>query len=154
GDGIHLISTVDGRDSPLKGKLNGGLDYENVAFSRDARFAAATGEKDNVEVWDLKSGNSRSPEKIKGIYLESMIFSTVYTLFAGDDEGRLYQWNLIDDSIKIEKIGNGQITGIAASEDGRFLAMAVWSSPKQLATATSRLEIRDLKEKKSFQIQS
>ncbi len=152
GDGVHLISILDGKDVTLKGSLNNGYGFFSwVAFSPDGRSAAALG-SDGIEIWDLQSGRSRMLEKSKSYSLK---YSPDGTLFSGGD-GNLYQWNLKNDSVKILGKGKAWVSGIAVSNNGRYVAASTWSAKNLngMPNAASELVLYDLKEGKSFPISS
>jgi serine/threonine protein kinase/WD40 repeat protein len=152
-DGFHLISIADGKDRSLKGVLSGRV-YQHIDCSADGGFAVA-GPR-GIEICDLQSGRTRILEKSKGVEFSSIRYAPDGSLFSGDTQGRLYHWNLKENSVKISPMGKGLVSGIAISNNGRYLATSTWSGKlSELGQgATSHVLLQDLKEGKSFLISS
>ncbi len=152
-DGIHLISIADGKDRSLKGMLSGRV-YQLIDCSPDGGFAAA-GPR-GIEIWDLQSGKTRILEQNKGVEFSSIKYAPDGSLFSGDTQGRLYHWNLKENSVRTSQTGKGLLSGIAISNNGRYLATSTWSGKRSELGhgATSHVLLQDLKEGKSFSISS
>jgi WD40 repeat protein len=157
GEGVHLISIADGKELPLKSNPPYKY-YQGVALSRDGKSAAASRSAENagIEIWDLQSGGPRFLQQSKGMVFYSLKFSPDGNSLFSAADGNLYQWNLKDDSHKVFRIGNHWVTSIAITNDGRYLAASSSSAQNifELAPATSKLVLYDLKQGKSFPITS
>jgi WD40 repeat protein/predicted Ser/Thr protein kinase len=154
GSGVHLISISDGKDLFLQGLLPAGV-YSWVAFSPDGKSAAALG-VDGIEIWNLQSGKSRVLDRSKGIGFYSLKYSADGSLFSGDARGKLYHWDLNNASAKVLGKGKAWVSGIAISNDARYVAASTWSAKNmsEMPNATSELVLYDLKERKSIPISS
>lgn len=160
-NGVHLISIADGSDLPLKSSPPYDY-YQGVALSPDGKLAAAsragTTEDRGIEIWNLESGKSRILEESKGLLFYRLKFSPDgNSLYAGSfGGGNLHQWNLIDNSHKVFRIGNYWVTSIAITGTGRYVAASSSSATTyfEKALATSDLVLYDLKEGKSIPITS
>ena len=155
GDGVHLITIANAELLQLKG-MDPNKAYSSVSFSPDGKSAAAAASK-GIEIWDLQSGKSRILEQSKEVHFPCLKYAPDGTLLSGDGTGKLYHWNLNDDSMRILGKGTGfWVTGIAVSNDGRYIA-AVTSSAKnvfELPGANSELLLYNLKSGESTPISS
>jgi WD40 repeat protein len=155
GVGVHLISIASAKDLPLHTTSQLKF-FFSVSFSPDGNSAAAAGTY-GIEIWDLKSGKSRTLEQSKEIHFTRLQYDTDGTLISGDNAGKLYQWDLNSNTMKILKKGTGRwVTGIAMSKGGRYLAVATSAAKTiiELPTSSSELILYDRKSEKSLPITS
>ena len=145
------ISISDGKAVELKRGLPERI-YDSVAFSPDGMSGAGVGihgtaEQHGIEIWDFQSNSVRVIEQSKGKASFCVKYAPDGSLFSGDSSGNLYQWNLKDDSYKVWKVGNGIVTGIAITNDGRYVAASSLTAKKwsDVPAATSEVVLYDLK---------
>ncbi len=155
GNGVHLISVTEGKDLFLESLFPTDT-YEEAVISVDSKSAAAIGPR-GIQVWNLQTNRTRVLEQSKTVPFGRLAYSTDGSLISGDLSGKLYRWNLNDDSVRILDAGNGdRITAIAISKDNRLL-VSVTSSSKNifdLPESTSELVLHDLKSGTSSRIRS
>lgn len=161
-EGAFLISMSDGKVAPLKRCLPGRI-YDSVSLSPAGKFGAGvavhgSSEEHGIEIWDLQSGNCRVVEESKGKASFAVRYSSDGTLFSGDSVGNVYQWNLKDNSSKVFKIGEGLVTSVAITKNGKYviatsLSVKGWDW-NEIPRATSQLVLIDLQENKQTPITS
>ena len=154
----HLISLQDGTVSVLP-KILGGK--ELIVISTDGKLAAAAateGPPENlgIEIWDLENKSVRLLQKSKGGSFWSLEFSPDGSIFSGDKNGNLTQWDLRKNTGTVLAKGKGIVFDIAVSGKGGYVvaAMTSYTPEVELERATSELILYDLSEKKLGSITS
>lgn len=156
---IRLISNADEKFISLKRGLSG-RSYDSITFSPDRELAAVAVHGPPyvhaIEIWNLRSGSVQVLEQSKGKISFYVKYSPDGTVFSGDSAGNLYQWKLNDGSFKKWRVGDGIVTGIAITRDGRYVAVNSVSATQwfDVPDATSKTIILDLKQNKLVAITS
>jgi WD40 repeat protein len=152
--GTRLISIQDGTAQVLPEVLHGLDPY--VTYSNDGKLAAAaaaSGPPENlgIEIWNLENKSVRVLNQSKGKSFHSLIFSPDGSVFSGDDQGNLWQWDLKKNTATVLAIGKGIVFDLGVSRSGRYIAAAVLSIKQlgEIERATSDLILYDVSEKKS-----
>jgi WD40 repeat protein len=146
--GAILISLTDGTSRRLPDEPPGGA-FNSVVISPDGKLAAGDrwgDEESGIRVWDLASDSVRVLEQSKGMNIWNLAFSKDGSLFSGDNDGNLMQWNIKDGtSTVIEKSELPSIQGLQPMRDPRFLLALFASSPNASQSWKSSLRLFNLK---------
>jgi serine/threonine protein kinase/WD40 repeat protein len=147
-----LISTTDGQSRSLANKLPTRTNHR-LSFSPDGKFAAGVSlfaeqptEFTGIEIWNLETGEEKMLEPSRGIGSLAVQYAPDGSLFSGDTSGNLHHWNLKDQSHKVWKIGEGIVTSIAVTKDGRYVSVVATSAKKyeDIPASTSEMAVIDL----------
>jgi WD40 repeat protein len=146
--GAFVISMTDGTMRRLPDEPPGGV-FNSVVISPDGKLAVGDrwgNEESGIRVWDLASDSVRVFEQSKGMNIWRLAFSKDGSLFSGDNDGNLLQWNIKDGtSTVIEKSELPSIQGLQPMRDPRFLLALFASSSNPSQSWTSDLRLFDLK---------
>lgn len=154
GEGLHLVTLQDGRDTFLQ-SVSSEQWFNRVAISPNGRLALGQG-NEGIEVWDLESRNSRLLKSSKGPNFDKLLFSSQGELIAGD-KGKVYQIDINNDySEVLLHTKHSWVSGLAFSPDGKLIALATVDANNvfELPNATSELLIFQRTDRKSSIITS
>ncbi|MCI0416176.1 protein kinase [bacterium] len=159
GPNTYLLSLQDGTTQVLSELLRGV--ERSVAFSTDGKLAAsaaAIGPPENlgIEIWNLEDKGVRLLDQSKGKSFHSLKFSRDGTVFSGDAEGNVWQWDLRKNTGTVIAKGKGIVFDLDVSGSGRYVVAAVVSAKHlgEFERATWELILYDVSEKKSSSITS
>ncbi len=123
-DEPYFVSLEDGKTVSLKNQFPGRANH-SISFSPDGKFAATACLHEGflgVVIWNVQTGDATVLEPSKGKASYCVKYAPDGSLFSGDASGNLYHWNLKDHSSKLWKIGEGIVSSIAITRDGRYVA--------------------------------
>ena len=159
GPTTYLVSLQDGASEVLPDRLRG--EDRSLAFSTDGKLAAsiaANGPPENqgIEIWNLENKSVYLLDQSKGKSFYSLKFSSDGSVFSGDAEGNLWQWDLTKNTGTVVTKGKGIVFDLDVSGSGRYLVATISSAKHlgELERATWELILYDVSEKKSHKITS